>query len=53
MSNRIAHRLSTIIPADRIVIFKDGEILEKGKHQDLIRSNSLYKEIYNKQFLIA
>lgn len=46
----IAHRLSTIQNADLILVIKDGDILEKGKHQDLIDSSGFYKELYYSQF---
>ncbi|MDR3260003.1 MAG: ABC transporter ATP-binding protein/permease [Fusobacteriaceae bacterium] len=54
MKNRttfvIAHRLSTIINADVILVMKDGEIKEIGKHKDLINKNGLYKYYYDIQF---
>ena len=43
----IAHRLSTIKNADRILFIDDGKIVAEGKHKDLIKSCSLYKELYN------
>ena len=46
----IAHRLSTIKNADLILVMKDGNIVEQGKHDELIKNNSLYAEIYNSQF---
>lgn len=46
----IAHRLSTIKNADLIIVMKDGEILEKGKHDDLLKQNGFYAELYNSQF---
>jgi subfamily B ATP-binding cassette protein MsbA len=49
MKNRtsivIAHRLSTIQHADEIVVIQNGEILERGKHQDLIGRNGLYRKL--------
>lgn len=48
----IAHRLSTIISADIIFVVKDGKIVERGNHQELINNNGLYKELYDKQFKI-
>jgi subfamily B ATP-binding cassette protein MsbA len=46
----IAHRLSTVINADRIVVLSEGEILEKGTHEVLLRKNGLYKKLYDIQF---
>ena len=46
----IAHRLSTIKNADLIIVMKDGEILEKGKHDELLKQNGFYGELYNSQF---
>jgi ATP-binding cassette subfamily B protein len=45
----IAHRLSTIRHADRIIIIKDGEIAEQGRHQDLIALNGEYARLWNIQ----
>ncbi len=42
----VAHRISTIINADQIVVFKDGEIVEKGSHQELLSKNGEYLKIY-------
>jgi len=46
----IAHRLSTIQKADVIFVIKDGEIVERGKHEDLMKLNGLYAELHNLQF---
>ena len=46
----IAHRLSTIKNADLILVLKDGNIVEQGKHSQLINKNSFYADIYNSQF---
>lgn len=46
----IAHRLSTIKNADLILVMKDGNIIEQGKHKDLIEKNGFYAELYNSQF---
>lgn len=54
MSNRtsfvIAHRLSTIKDADLILVMKDGDILEQGSHDELLRQNGFYADLYNSQF---
>lgn len=46
----IAHRLSTIKNADMILVMKDGDIIEQGNHEELIRQNGFYAELYNSQF---
>lgn len=46
----IAHRLSTIKNADLILVMKDGDIIEKGKHDDLLSQDGFYAELYNAQF---
>lgn len=46
----IAHRLSTIRNADLILVMKDGDIVEQGKHQELIKKNGFYATLYNSQF---
>jgi subfamily B ATP-binding cassette protein MsbA len=46
----IAHRLSTILSADRIVVMKEGEIVEIGTHQDLLAKGGLYSKLYQTQF---
>jgi ATP-binding cassette subfamily B multidrug efflux pump len=46
----IAHRLSTIRDADWILVMKDGDIVEQGKHQKLLAKNGFYAELYNSQF---
>ena len=46
----IAHRLSTIRRADTIFVVKDGEIAQKGRHAELMRSGGLYAELYELQF---
>jgi len=46
----IAHRLSTVRRADRIVVLKDGEITEMGKHQELLSKSGLYRRLYELQF---
>ena len=46
----IAHRLSTVRSADRIIVLRDGEIIETGDHEDLIELNSHYADLYNTYF---
>jgi len=46
----IAHRLSTVRSADLILVIKDGEIVERGKHEELLRAGGLYAELYEIQF---
>lgn len=46
----IAHRLSTIKNADIILVMKDGDIIEQGNHEELIKKNGFYAELYNSQF---
>ena len=46
----IAHRLSTIRNADLILVMKDGDIIEKGNHEQLLAQNGFYAELYNSQF---
>ena len=46
----IAHRLSTIKNADMIVALKDGEIIERGNHEELLKKNGFYANLYNSQF---
>ena len=46
----VAHRLSTIIGADKIVVMKDGQIQEVGKHQELLDKKGLYAHLYSIQF---
>ncbi|MCM0599657.1 ABC transporter ATP-binding protein [Periweissella fabalis] len=47
----IAHRLKTILNADKIVVLKDGNIIEEGTHQELLTENGFYAELYNNQMV--
>ena len=46
----IAHRLSTIKNADLILVMKDGNIIETGTHNELMKKNGFYADLYNSQF---
>ena len=46
----IAHRLSTIKNADQIIVMKDGNIVEVGKHKELLAKNGVYTDLYQSQF---
>lgn len=46
----IAHRLSTIRDADLILVMKDGDIIEQGNHEELMKKNGFYASLYNSQF---
>lgn len=49
----IAHRLSTIRNADLILVMKDGDIIEQGSHDELMKQNGFYAELYNAQFSVV
>lgn len=46
----IAHRLSTIVDADVILVMKDGNIMEQGRHEELLAQGGFYATLYNSQF---
>jgi len=49
----IAHRLSTIMEADQILVMDQGTIAERGTHEELVRANGLYADLYARQDLSA
>lgn len=49
----VAHRLSTIREADLILVMKDGNIIEQGKHDELLQKGGFYAKLYNSQFASA
>ncbi|CAK1225778.1 ABC transporter ATP-binding protein [Fructobacillus cardui] len=55
MANRtsfvIAHRLKTILSADQIVVLKDGQVIERGSHEELVKENGFYAELYTNQMV--
>ena len=46
----IAHRLSTVRGADRILVVKDGDVVEQGTHEQLLAMNGAYSELHYSQF---
>ena len=46
----IAHRLSTIRSAEQILVLEDGEIVERGTHEQLLAADGRYKQLYDKQY---
>ncbi|WP_423364497.1 ABC transporter ATP-binding protein [Mycoplasma sp. P36-A1] len=49
----IAHRLKTILDADKIVVLRDGEVIEQGTNEELLKANGFYAELYKNQFVDA
>lgn len=47
----IAHRLKTILSADKIVVLKDGKVIEQGSHEQLLEEKGFYSELYHSQFV--
>lgn len=48
----VRHRLSTIMQSDRILVVIDGEIIEEGSHQELIRAKGKYYDLWSKQVFV-
>ena len=46
----IAHRLSTIRSADQILVLENGEIVERGSHEELLTAGGRYKELHDRQY---
>jgi ATP-binding cassette subfamily B protein len=49
----IAHRLSTILAADQILVLENGRIVQRGRHEELVESPGLYRQLYEEQFAVA
>jgi ATP-binding cassette subfamily B protein len=49
----IAHRLSTILRADQILVYENGRIIERGRHQELLAQGGLYRRLYEEQFVTS
>lgn len=47
----IAHRLKTILNADQIIVLRDGEVIEQGNHDELLKLGGFYSELYHNQFV--
>lgn len=48
----IAHRLSTILKADQILVVREGQIAERGRHADLLAAQGQYADLYRRQFAV-
>jgi subfamily B ATP-binding cassette protein MsbA len=48
----IAHRLSTIVSADQILVLEHGEIVERGRHEELLARGGRYRELYDRQYKV-
>jgi len=47
----VAHRLSTIQNVDKILVLKDGQVIEQGTHEELIAQQGFYEHLYQSQFM--
>lgn len=47
----VAHRLSTVRSADEIIVMKNGEVKERGKHNELLRLDGFYKQLVSRQLV--
>ena len=49
----IAHRLSTVLSADMILVLDNGQIVQRGTHEELLAQGGLYRQLYERQFAAA
>ena len=48
----IAHRLSTVLRADLILVIREGRIVERGTHAELVAASGVYAQLYERQFAV-